>query len=76
MSIHVPDEERKNRCDMCSKGFWSSSTLREHKMNVHYKLRPHHCRYSCGANYNDLRARNNHEKKKHGGLFGTEVESS
>ena len=70
-SSHTSDEMKKFRCQDCGKGFISGKQLENHRMNVHLKLRPHHCRYGCSFSYNDSSNRNQHEKKTHGKLFTT-----
>jgi len=68
-TMHVADEQKKYKCDMCPKGFHERNRLENHKMNVHLKLRPYKCRYGCEFGYNDLSNRNAHERKKHGQVF-------
>ena len=66
---HTADEDRKFQCQDCGKGFDEDYTLQKHRINVHLKTYPYHCRYGCDAKYNDTSNRNSHEKKKHGGVF-------
>ena len=73
-SAHIPDAEKRHQCQDCGKGFIDKSDLRNHRMNVHLKLKPYSCRYGCDISYNDTSNRNSHEKKKHGKLFITERE--
>jgi len=68
-TMHIADEQKKFKCDMCTKGFHERNRLENHKMNVHLKLRPYKCRYGCEFGYNDLSNRNAHERKKHGQVF-------
>lgn len=41
------------RCNLCEKGFTTSSYLRKHTMTQHYKLKPHKCPI-CGKGYVSL----------------------
>ena len=72
--MHSKDDEKAFRCTICEKGFIDNGLLEAHKMNVHIKSRPYNCRYGCeDKRYNDLGNRNSHEKKRHGGLFETQI---
>ena len=71
-TTHTPDDQKKHQCQDCGKGFISKNGLKEHRMNVHLKLRPYKCRYGCEFAYNDRANRNCHEKKKHGQVFTTQ----
>eukprot|EP00092_Neocalanus_flemingeri_P069517 GFUD01085206.1.p1 GENE.GFUD01085206.1~~GFUD01085206.1.p1 ORF type:complete len:307 (-),score=43.89 GFUD01085206.1:46-966(-) len=68
-TVHLDDVHKKFRCEECGKGFNENQKLNDHKMNVHLKLRPYKCRYGCEMAYNDRSNRNQHEKRKHGGVF-------
>ena len=71
-TTHTPDDQKKHQCQDCGKGFIDKSGLKEHRMNVHLKLRPYKCRYGCEFAYNDKGNRNCHERKKHGKVFTTQ----
>ena len=71
MTAHVPDSEKKHQCQDCGKGFLNRAALEKHRMNMHLKTRPYHCRYGCSNAYNDTSNRNAHERKTHGQLFGS-----
>ena len=64
-TLHRNDSEKRFQCDQCSKGFWHTGQLRNHKMNIHLKLKPYSCRFECGQSYNDRSNRNQHEKRAH-----------
>ena len=66
---HTADEDKKYQCQDCGKGFDDDYNLQKHRINVHLKTYPYHCRFGCDAKYNDTSNRNSHEKKKHGGVF-------
>ena len=68
-TVHTSDDKKRFPCQDCEKGFINESYLQKHRINVHLKTYPYHCRYGCDAKYNDTSNRNSHEKKKHGGLF-------
>ena len=69
--VHTPDDQQPHQCQDCGKGFIDMKSLKDHRMNVHLKLRPYNCRYGCDIAYNDTSNRNQHEKKTHGKLFTT-----
>ena len=64
-TLHRNDSEKRFQCDQCSKGFWHTGQLRNHKMNIHLKLKPYSCRFECSQSYNDKSNRNQHEKRAH-----------
>jgi len=68
-TVHMEDVYKKYRCEDCGKGFNENQKLKDHQMNVHLRLRPYKCRHGCEMAYNDRSNRNQHEKRKHGGLF-------
>ena len=68
-SAHLSDDQKKHKCPDCGKGFYQSTKLTQHRINVHLRNRPFQCRYGCDIKYNDSSNRNSHERKKHGGLF-------
>ena len=68
-TIHTSDDKKQFQCQDCEKAFINDWCLQKHRINVHLKTYPYHCRYGCDAKYNDISNRNSHEKKKHGGLF-------
>ena len=65
-TVHTPDELQKYRCQDCGRGFFSMKVLKNHRMNVHLKLRPYKCRYGCDIAYNDRSNLRQHEKRVHG----------
>ena len=71
---HSSDELKKHRCPDCGKGFYQAQKMEQHRMNVHIKAYPYHCRYGCHMKYNDMSNRNSHERKKHGGVFDKTVQ--
>eukprot|EP00088_Acartia_fossae_P000704 TRINITY_DN10282_c0_g2_i5.p1 TRINITY_DN10282_c0_g2~~TRINITY_DN10282_c0_g2_i5.p1 ORF type:complete len:203 (+),score=20.00 TRINITY_DN10282_c0_g2_i5:91-609(+) len=70
---HVPKHLKRYKCDDCDKRFNYTALLQKHRMNVHLKLRPYKCRYGCEFAYNDSSNRNQHEKKKHRGLYSAKA---
>merc|ERR1712079_567590 len=43
--VHTPDDQQPHQCQDCGKGFIDKLNLKNHRMNVHLKLRPYNCRY-------------------------------
>ena len=68
-TVHTEDDKKRFQCQDCGKGFIGERDLQKHRINVHLKTYPYHCRYGCDAKYNDTSNRNSHEKKKHGATF-------
>ena len=68
-TVHTKNEEKPFQCQDCGKGFPTGAKLKQHRMNVHLKIKPYNCRYGCDIAYNDMSNRNSHERKRHGGLF-------
>ena len=69
MRIHTSDAERELKCNVCAKGFYFKSKLKEHVLVEHQGQR-YSCRYpDCKNNspeYRDKSNRDAHERKKHG----------
>ena len=70
---HTPNDEKKHKCPECGKGFYQTTKLAQHRINVHLRNKPFPCRYGCDIRYNDSSSRNSHERKKHGGLFNKQA---
>ena len=73
LEAHTPNDQKKHKCPDCGKGFYASTKLTQHRINVHLRDRPFPCRYGCEFRYNDSSNRNSHERKKHGGLFNKQT---
>ena len=74
-AVHTEDDKKPFQCQDCGKGFIKDDQLQRHRINIHLKTYPYHCRYGCDVRYNDASNRRQHEKKKHGKLFQNEKES-
>ena len=61
---HLPDSERKHKCEVCFKGFVESARLKDH-MNIHTGEKPYKCKYcsSCFASQGNQRM---HERSHEG----------
>ena len=46
--FHLPENERRFKCEQCGKGFCDRSHLKQHVKSVHSDERPHVCQYMCG----------------------------
>eukprot|EP00088_Acartia_fossae_P035565 TRINITY_DN36672_c0_g1_i3.p1 TRINITY_DN36672_c0_g1~~TRINITY_DN36672_c0_g1_i3.p1 ORF type:complete len:638 (-),score=94.11 TRINITY_DN36672_c0_g1_i3:169-2082(-) len=68
-NMHQPKELLKYKCQFCDRAFQWAQDIKKHVMNVHLKERPYKCRFGCEVAYNDSSNRNQHEKRKHGGIF-------
>lgn len=44
-SIHLADEDKPHRCDLCGKGFATKFKVKEHVISVHTKEKPYVCKY-------------------------------
>ena len=64
---HLPDNMKKHRCHICSKGFDEKIKLHEH-FNVHTGAKPYKCRV-CEMAYQNKSNRTAHERKAHGITF-------
>ena len=73
LEYHKPDDQKKHKCPECGKGFYQTTKLAQHRINVHLRDRRFPCRYGCEFRYNDSSNRNSHERKKHGGLFNKQT---
>ena len=65
-SRHVPNSERKYKCEICGKGFTSKRALEEH-INIHTGAKPYECKF-CGARYANSGNRDAHIRTVHHGI--------
>ena len=57
---HIPNTERKFKCEQCGKGFHSKQNLQDH-INIHTGDRPHKCKF-CNAAFNNFSNKAAHER--------------
>jgi len=60
---HTADDQKKYQCDVCNKGFTSTSNLEGH-MNWHRNIKPFNCQW-CSNSYQNKSNLNAHQKKNH-----------
>ena len=68
-SHHTAEEDKRFPCSKCGKGFVDKTTLKQHDLAVHLKLKPWLCRFDC--NYSCASKTNlyKHERMVHGKVF-------
>jgi len=59
---HLPESERKYKCEQCGKGFIHTQHLKQHMKTVHSDERPHVCQFMCGYSCKIASNLRKHEK--------------
>ena len=63
---HTLASERKHKCEICGKGFFDKSQLKDH-INVHTGEKPHKCKF-CNKGFASNGTKAGHERSRHMGL--------
>ena len=66
LNNHTPEHMKPYVCDKCGKGFMQKDKLDDH-MNIHFGIKPHACKYACGATFRDFGNKRMHERCAHEG---------